>query len=128
MQPQAAPTAQPNREPETAGGAGGSGPVAGEVLAFDVAVAGGGVGGLALATRLARQGHKVAVVERTQAGTFRVGESLDWEAPVFLGRLGFDVSRWVEEGKATFKGGAVVGQITGARPKSAFDEMVQKLL
>ncbi len=27
-----------------------------------------------------------------------------------------------------FKGGAVVGQITGARSKSAFDEMVQKLL
>jgi len=27
-----------------------------------------------------------------------------------------------------FKAGAVVGQITGARPKSAFDEMVQKLL
>jgi thioredoxin 1 len=27
-----------------------------------------------------------------------------------------------------FKAGAVVGQITGARPKSAFDEMAQKLL
>jgi thioredoxin 1 len=27
-----------------------------------------------------------------------------------------------------FKGGAVVGQITGARPKSAFEEMAQKLL
>jgi thioredoxin 1 len=27
-----------------------------------------------------------------------------------------------------FKSGAVVGQITGARPKSAFDEMAQKLL
>jgi len=27
-----------------------------------------------------------------------------------------------------FKGGCVVGQITGQRPKSAFDEMVQKLL
>lgn len=27
-----------------------------------------------------------------------------------------------------FKNGAVVGQITGARPKSAFEEMVQKLL
>jgi thioredoxin 1 len=27
-----------------------------------------------------------------------------------------------------FKNGAVVGQITGARPKSAFDEMVQRLL
>ena len=27
-----------------------------------------------------------------------------------------------------FKGGTVVGQITGARPKSAFEEMAQKLL
>jgi thioredoxin 1 len=27
-----------------------------------------------------------------------------------------------------FKNGAVVGQLTGARPKSAFEEMVQKLL
>ena len=27
-----------------------------------------------------------------------------------------------------FKGGTVVDQITGARPKSAFEEMVQKLL
>ena len=27
-----------------------------------------------------------------------------------------------------FKGGTVVGQITGARPKGAFEEMVQKLL
>ena len=27
-----------------------------------------------------------------------------------------------------FKNGTVVGQITGARPKSAFEEMVQKLL
>jgi flavin-dependent dehydrogenase len=40
-----------------------------------------------------------------------VGESLDWEAPVFLGRLGFDVERWVAEGKATFKGGAVVSNV-----------------
>jgi flavin-dependent dehydrogenase len=66
------------------------------------------VGGLALATRLARAGRRVGVVERAQPGTFRVGESLDWEAPVFLGRLGFDVARWVAEGKATWKGGAVV--------------------
>ena len=27
-----------------------------------------------------------------------------------------------------FKGGTVVGQITGARPKSAFEEMAQKLV
>src|SRR4029453_16911390 len=90
----------------------------GEPLAFDVAVAGGGVGGMALATRLARAGHRVAVVERTRPGTFRVGESLDWEAPVFLGRLGFDVSRWVEEGKATFKGGAVVSNVAQPRVRA----------
>jgi halogenation protein CepH len=82
---------------------------------YDVVVAGGGVGGLALASRLARQGRSVAVVERTEPGTFRVGESLDWEAPVFLGRLGFDVARWVEEGKATFKGGAVVSNTSQPR-------------
>jgi thioredoxin-like negative regulator of GroEL len=27
-----------------------------------------------------------------------------------------------------FKNGSVVGQITGARPKSAFEDMIQKLL
>jgi flavin-dependent dehydrogenase len=75
---------------------------------FDVVVAGGGVGGLALATRLAREGRRVAVVERAEFGAFRVGESLDWEAPVYLGRLGFDMERWVADEKATWKGGAVV--------------------
>ncbi|HEX2485440.1 MAG TPA: tryptophan 7-halogenase [Myxococcota bacterium] len=102
----------------TAGPDASSPAAAGEPLAYDVAVAGGGVGGLALATRLARAGHRVAVVERTRAGTFRVGESLDWEAPVFLGRLGFDVSRWVEEGKATFKGGAVVSNVAQPRVRA----------
>jgi flavin-dependent dehydrogenase len=82
---------------------------------YDVVVAGGGVGGLALATRLAREGRRVAVVERTEPGSFRVGESLDWEAPVFLGRLGFDMERWVAEGKATWKGGAVVSN--AAQPR-----------
>jgi flavin-dependent dehydrogenase len=79
-----------------------------EAGSYDVVVAGGGVGGLALATRLGRQGHRVALVERTEFGEFRVGESLDWEAPLFLERLGFDMKQWVTEGKATYKGGAVV--------------------
>ena len=85
---------------------------------YDVVVAGGGVGGLALATRLARQGRRVAVVERTEFGTFRVGESLDWEAPVFLERLGFDIERWVAEGKATWKGGAVVSNVAQPNVKA----------
>ena len=101
-------TAETERAAEGAGQAGAQADAAAE---YDVVVAGGGVGGLALATRLARQGRRVAVVERTEPGTFRVGESLDWEAPVFLSRLGFDVGRWVEQGKATWKGGAVVSNV-----------------
>jgi len=99
-------------------------------LHFDVAVAGGGVGGLALATRLAREGRRVAVVERAEPGTFRVGESLDWEAPVFLARLGFDVERWVAEGKATFKGGAVVSNAAqpGVRAEIGFSAPFRALM
>src|SRR5579871_2203824 len=58
---------------------------------WDVVVAGAGIGGMALAIRLARQGYRVALVERRTPGTFRVGESLDWEAPVYLKRVGFSV-------------------------------------
>ncbi len=73
----------------------------------DVVVVGGGVGGIALATLLAREGRRVTLIEREPPGTFRVGESLDWEAPIFLGRLGLETERLVAEGKATWKGGAV---------------------
>jgi flavin-dependent dehydrogenase len=103
---------------------------AAEETEFEVVVAGGGVGGLALATRLARLGHRVAVVERTPPGTFRVGESLDWEAPVFLGRLGIDVARWVEEGKATWKGGAVVSNVAqpNVRAEIGFSALFRALM
>ena len=71
-----------------------------------------------MAVDAAREGRKVALVERTEFGVFRVGESLDWEAPVFLGRLGFDMQRWVSEGKATWKGGAVVSNVAQPNVKA----------
>src|SRR5205085_1332950 len=61
---------------------------------------------------LARQGFRVVLIERRTPGTFRVGESLDWEAPIFLRRLGFSIEAWVREGKATYKGGAVATSTT----------------
>src|SRR5438045_668212 len=72
----------------------------------DVVVAGAGVGGLALATRLGRLGCRVLVVERRLPSPgapvpFRVGESLDWEAPIYLRRLGISLEQLVAEGKAT---------------------------
>jgi flavin-dependent dehydrogenase len=74
---------------------------------FDVVIAGGGVGGMALGTRLARQGWRVVMVEKRPPPEFRLGESLDWEAPVYLSRLGLRPDRWPAEGKATVKGGAI---------------------
>ena len=58
---------------------------------YDVVIAGGGVGGMALGTRLARRGYRVVMVEKRPPPEFRLGESLDWEAPVYLRRLG---PRW----------------------------------
>jgi halogenation protein CepH len=74
---------------------------------WDVVIAGGGVGGIALGTRLARRGHRVVMVEKRPPPEFRLGESLDWEAPVYLKRLGLPVEQWPAQGKATPKGGAV---------------------
>ena len=74
---------------------------------WDVVIAGGGVGGMALGTRLARRGHRVVMVEKRPPPEFRLGESLDWEAPVYLKRLGLPVEDWPAQGKATVKGGAI---------------------
>ena len=79
----------------------------GFVERWDVVIAGGGVGGIALGTRLARRGFRVVMVEKRPPPEFRLGESLDWEAPVYLKRLGLPVDRWPAQGKATVKGGAV---------------------
>ena len=74
---------------------------------YDVVIAGGGVGGMALAARLAGRGHRVVMVEKKPPPEFRLGESLDWEAPGYLRRLGLPVDAWVAQGKATSKAGAV---------------------
>jgi flavin-dependent dehydrogenase len=55
---------------------------------FDVLVAGGGVAGCALSMRLAHAGCSVALLERTDYGEFRVGESLPPSAVPRLLRLG----------------------------------------
>lgn len=55
---------------------------------FDVLVAGGGPAGCALSLRLARAGCSVALLERTNYGEFRVGESLPPSAMPRLMRLG----------------------------------------
>ncbi len=74
---------------------------------YDVVIAGGGVGGMALAARLAGRGFRVVMVEKKPPPEFRLGESLDWEAPVYLRRLGVPVDDWIPQAKATSKAGAV---------------------
>ncbi len=78
-----------------------------ESMKADVVVVGGGIGGIALATVLAKRGRKTIVIEKKPPLAFRVGESLDWEAPIFLRKLGIEAERLVAEGKSTFKNGAV---------------------
>jgi flavin-dependent dehydrogenase len=56
--------------------------------AFDVAIVGGGPGGSTLAALLAKQGKRVAVVERNAFPRFRIGESL----------LPFSIDIWEKAG------------------------------
>jgi len=55
---------------------------------FDVAIIGGGPGGSTLAALLAKQGRKVALVERNEFPRFRIGESL----------LPFSIDIWQKAG------------------------------
>ncbi|MBI2950005.1 MAG: tryptophan 7-halogenase [Verrucomicrobia bacterium] len=45
-------------------------------LNYDVAVIGGGPGGSALATFLARQGHRCVIFEQAKFPRYHIGESL----------------------------------------------------
>jgi flavin-dependent dehydrogenase len=69
----------------------------------EVAVLGGGLAGLAVATSLARKGIGVVCMEPEAEVGVRVGESLDWSSPRLLRELGFDPERLLEERIATYK-------------------------
>ena len=61
---------------------------------YDVAIIGGGVGGLSLAALMARQGYRVAVFEKEQYPFHKVcGEYISMESWPFLERLGLPLSR-----------------------------------
>ena len=69
----------------------------------DVAVLGGGLAGLAVATSLARKGVHVVCVEPKPDDDERVGESLDWSSPQLLEELGFDRAGLIERRCGTWK-------------------------
>jgi flavin-dependent dehydrogenase len=72
-------------------------------LECEVAVLGGGLAGLAVATSLARKGLAVLCIEPEAEVGVRVGESLDWSSPRLLRGLGFDSTRLLGERFGTAK-------------------------
>ena len=55
---------------------------------YDVVVAGGGPGGAALATFVARAGHRCLVLEQTKFPRYHIGESLIPHTHGIFDRLG----------------------------------------
>ncbi|HSR51049.1 MAG TPA: FAD-dependent oxidoreductase [Acidobacteriota bacterium] len=74
----------------------------------DVLVLGAGLGGLAAALELARKGWRVTIVEREAPPWHRLGESFDWETPVLLARLGFDLEQLRRQDVLTVKPGVII--------------------
>ncbi|MGK2860394.1 MAG: NAD(P)/FAD-dependent oxidoreductase [Chitinophagaceae bacterium] len=61
---------------------------------YDVAIAGGGLAGLALSIQLAKQGHRVILFEKEQYPFHKVcGEYISLESWDFLTRLGIDLDK-----------------------------------
>jgi len=64
-------------------------------LDFDVAVIGGGLAGLALSIQLAKDGHRVVLIEKEKYPFHRVcGEYISFESWNFLEELGVPLSDW----------------------------------
>lgn len=75
----------------------------GPLIECDVAVLGGGIAGMAVATALARQGRAVVCIDPDPEFDGRVGESLDWSSPALLADLGIERAGLLERGVATRK-------------------------
>jgi flavin-dependent dehydrogenase len=100
--------------------------------AVEVAIVGGGVAGAVLATRLARAGHEVVVLERSPAWSWRAGGVFSSPAAMSaLRRAGFDVAvlagvarpiaamRVETQAGTTFR--LTYGTESGGRPAVGFD-------
>lgn len=83
-----------------ASGAPPAGPGAAGEPRWDAVVVGGGLGGLAAATRLAEGGFRVLCIEPDPFPHDRVGESLDWAAPRLLDGLGVPSGELLADGFA----------------------------
>jgi len=75
--------------------------------AYDVVAVGGGVAGYVAAIMLADEGLDVALVDKDLSGPQFLGESLDWETPRLLDRVGIDLDELIARDEATVKQGAV---------------------
>jgi flavin-dependent dehydrogenase len=81
----------------------------------EVLVLGAGLGGLAAALELSRQGWRVTIVEKEPPPWHRVGESFDWETPLFLERLGLNLEGLRERDILTTKPGVIIWSNTPHR-------------
>ena len=80
-----------------------------------VLVLGAGLGGLATALQLSRLGWRVTIIEKEPPPWNRVGESFDWETPVFLKQLGLDLDRMCDQDMLTIKPGVTIWTNTSHR-------------
>jgi len=74
-----------------------------EHLTPDVTVIGGGLSGLATATKLSKSGFQVLCIEASTDFSSIVGESLDWSAPELFKQLDLPMDELIRREVSTFK-------------------------